>query len=311
MTSGEIKQVQESLKNNHREQATLTVGRDTNESFIEFKNSLLDNITHLKHFLQAVFKTDHLNCGELMGITEDIFSGLQLKMDAVLYLNAIYSSENYVLEHCIRVGLLANIFSNWLELDETTTQQATIAGFLHDYGMLQVPIDIIIKQDTLTSEEYHSLQEHTKIGSLQLFGRVDDEVRQAVLSHHERYDGSGYPRGLKGERISFLASLIGILDVYDSMTSNRSYSLAKCPFQVINYFEREMITKFNPKLLYVFLENIPYMYTGVYVKLSNLKKAKVVFINKNYKTMPIVQVEGTNEIIDLSANRKIKIVNLL
>lgn len=295
-----------------REQASETVGRTTNSDFLDFKSAFLGNLSYLKTTLHSVFTGDSVDFDELYGITEELFTTMEVQVDAILYLNAIYTSEYYTIEHCMRVGILAKIFSRWLGFDPTKMKDATITGFLHDIGMLEVPRNIIEKEGSLTSQEFKMIQEHTGRGVLMLINRgVAPFILEAVRSHHERYDGSGYPKGRKKEEISYLTSLISIVDVYDSMTSNRPYHLATCPFEVIDYFEKHMIDKFNPELLYVFLENIPYIYRNSLVKLSTGQKAKVIFINKNHKTSPIVQVEGTGEFIDLSSNRSIKIDGIL
>lgn len=307
-----IENIRDSKIFQRREQASVTVGRDSNEDFMKFKSTFLDNIESLKKLLFSAFISPTIDTDELYDMADATFSNLQRKMDTVLYLNAIYSSDYYIIEHCLRVGILANIFSSWLEIDEDTMKNATVAGFLHDIGMIQVPKQIIIKEGELTPEEFKAIQEHTASGTFMLMDKgIDPEILNAIRFHHERYDGSGYPKGKKGDETGYLSALVSIVDVYDSMTSNRPYSLAKCPFDVIDFLEKEMIDKFNPELLYVFLENIPYMYKDVLVKLSDGETAKVVFINKKHKTSPIVQLEKDGRLIDLSKHSDLKILSLL
>lgn len=295
-----------------REQASVTVGRNTNAEFMNFKSNFLENLDTLKIQLHSVFTGNTFNFDEIYMMTEEIFSSVEFQIDAILYLNAIYTSEYFVIEHCLRVGLLAKIFSRWLGSDPAMVKEATIAGFLHDIGMLEVPKNMIEQEGNLTNREFKMIQEHTGRGAIMLMNKgVEPYIIEAVRSHHERYDGSGYPNGKRGGEISYLSALISIVDVYDSMTSNRPYRMATCPFDVIDFYERHMIDKFNPELLYIFLENIPYMYKNTLVKLSTAEKARVVFINKNNKTSPIVQLEESGEFIDLSKQRDIRINSIL
>lgn len=295
-----------------REQASSTVRRETNTDFKNFKSSFLDNLGLLRQQLLSVYTPIPLNLDTLYDISGNIFSSMDHTVDAFLYLNAIYSSEYYIIEHCLRVGLLAHIFAKWLNLDADMERDATLAGFLHDIGMLQIPKELIEKEGGLTDDEYRTMREHAARGALMLMNKgVSDNILEAIRSHHERYDGSGYPTGKKGEQIGQLTAMISIVDTFDSMTSHRPYSVAKCPFDVIEIFETEMFCRFNPGLLYVFLDNIAYMYKNVLVRLTNGEEAKVVFINKHHKTLPIVQLERTGEYVDLSMERGVKIQSLL
>lgn len=295
-----------------REQAAVTVGRNTNQDFIAFKQNFLGNLTLLREKLLSVFTSNSMNLDELYQMPKAIFSDMQYEMDAILYLNAVYTSDYFVIEHCLRVGLLANLFAKWLSLDAEMVKDATVAGFVHDIGMLEVPVEIITKEGSLTETERLIIREHTVRGQFIMMNKgVKPSIVDVVRSHHERFDGSGYPAAKKGREINYLTSLISIVDVFDSMTSNRPYSLAVCPFEVINHLEKNMIDKFDPSLLYIFLENIPYMYKNSLVRLSNGETAIIVFINKNNKTAPIVQLLRDDQFVDLATQRDIVIESLL
>lgn len=312
MSESVIAAIRAAKTEQHREQAAKTVGRNTNQDFMKFKSQFLENLQFLHGKLLSVFSAKNIDIDELYNLRNEVFSSMEYEMDAILYLNAVYSSEHYIVEHCLRVGLLANIFAKWLGFDEETTKDATIAGFIHDIGMLEVPARIIEKEGILTQEEYKMIREHTSRGAMVMAKKgVKPEILNAIRAHHERFDGSGYPDRKKADEIGQLTALISIVDVYDSMTSNRPYSLATCPFEVINEFEKKMLDKFNPGMLYVFLENIPYMYKNALVQLSSGDKAHVVFINKNNKTSPIVRLEKDDQLIDLATRRDIKITGLL
>ena len=107
------------------------------------------------------------------------------------------------------------------------------------------------------------MKSHTLIGAsmLESLDAYQDEVLVRIATqicrwHHERYDGSGYPDGLKGEEIPIAAQVVSIADVYDAMTANRCYRDGLCPFEVIAMFEKEGLTQFNPKYILTFLDHI-------------------------------------------------------
>ncbi|MDA3846158.1 MAG: HD domain-containing protein, partial [Vallitaleaceae bacterium] len=126
---------------------------------------------------------------------------------------------------------------------------------------------------------------------------ISKDIKLGILMHHEKIDGSGYPQCLKGPDIHPFGKLIAIADIYDAMTSNRSYHKKFSPFKVINMFEQESYGLLDTKFLFVFLENIAHNYLGKEIKLSTGEQAKVVFLHNNSPSRPIVQVD--NVMIDL------------
>ena len=146
---------------------------------------------------------------------------------------------------------------------------------------------------------YHMLEEW----------HVNETVKLSALMHHERCDGSGYPHKLKGSQIDRFAKLVTICDIYNAMTSDRSYRKAMSPFDVIEHFEEEGLRKFDTRSILVFLENTVNTYLNCPVRLNNGTVGYVVFINRNRLGRPIIQC-GT-EFIDLSKRRDLHVVELL
>jgi HD-GYP domain-containing protein (c-di-GMP phosphodiesterase class II) len=130
-----------------------------------------------------------------------------------------------------------------------------------------------------------------------------------ALSHHEKVDGTGYPHGLKGEKISFYAKCIAIIDIFDAMTSTRVYRVKRCPFDVIRQLEQGMYGDLDTELLLVFLKNIAENYLGAWVQLSDKATAQVVFIHPADISRPIVRTQN-DKFLDLSKQRNLKIVSL-
>src|SRR5690606_12262888 len=114
-------------------------------------------------------------------------------------------------------------------------------GYFHDIGKIALPDSILLKPDTLTDEEFERVKEHPVVGD-RLCGdlRALHRVRSIVRHHHERLDGSGYPDGLRGDEIPLLAQIIGIVDVYDAMTTNRPYRAARSSEEALGELSREV-----------------------------------------------------------------------
>jgi putative two-component system response regulator len=139
----------------------------------------------------------------------------------------IEARDAYTDGHCQRLAAYAVTLGRVLGLDQDDLAALEHGGFLHDIGKVGVPDALLLKPASLTAEEHHRMQQHTIIGDRLCGGlRSLGRVRGIVRHHHERLDGSGYPDGLRGDAIPLLAQVIGIVDVYDALTTARPYKAA-------------------------------------------------------------------------------------
>lgn len=166
-------------------------------------------------------------------------------------------SDDLTFAHSLNVGMICYVFAGWLKMSEEDAKLALTCGILHDIGKLFIPEAVINKSGKLTKEEFDLLKTHPIEGyNLVKQYKVNEHIKKAVLMHHERYDGTGYPIGMKGEQIDKFARMVAIADVYEATTSPRSYRGALCPFQVIRNFEDEGLQKYDTRMIMTFLENI-------------------------------------------------------
>jgi putative two-component system response regulator len=139
----------------------------------------------------------------------------------------IEARDGYTDGHCQRLAAYAVALGHALGLDPTDLAALEYGGFLHDIGKVGVPDALLLKPTSLTADEHQRMQQHTVIGDRLCAGlRSLGRVRGIVRHHHERLDGSGYPDGLRGDAIPLLAQVIGIVDVYDAVTTARPYKEA-------------------------------------------------------------------------------------
>jgi putative nucleotidyltransferase with HDIG domain len=140
---------------------------------------------------------------------------------------SIESSDSYTFGHCERVAGLAVALAQELGLDEEQQTTIRIGAYLHDLGKVRVPHEILNKPTTLTPDEFRVIQMHPMWG-LELLATVEFpwDIKPIIRWHHEKYDGSGYPDRLQGEEIPVSAQIICIVDVYDALTTTRSYRAA-------------------------------------------------------------------------------------
>jgi putative two-component system response regulator len=143
-------------------------------------------------------------------------------------------------DHCTRLAHAAVTFGQELCLDEVQIEALRRGGILHDIGKLGIPDSILLKQGALDNDEWAIMREHTTIGANLCRSLASmKHVVPIILHHHERWDGSGYPHGLAGEKIPLLARVFQLLDIYDALSSERPYKKALSPEKVISILEEE------------------------------------------------------------------------
>ncbi len=184
-----------------------------------------------------------------------------LKMERLSYqametlANTIDAKDNYTRGHSTRVAKYAREIAKRMGKDEKTQNSIYFMGLLHDIGKIGIKDDIINKPGILTEEEFFSIRRHSTIGYdiLRDMSEISD-IEKGARWHHERYDGTGYPDGLKGEEIPEYARIICVADAYDAMTSKRSYRDAMPQFKVREEIKRGKGTQFDPRIADVILD---------------------------------------------------------
>ena len=166
------------------------------------------------------------------------------------------SSHNYQLyTHSVNTSVLGLLFGKHLSFKEDELARIGSGMLLHDIGKLSIPLNVVNKPGHLTGEEFKAMRKHPKAGLEILEHRSSVNVLslKIVIQHHENYDGSGYPYGIKGSDIHLFARMARIIDAYDAMTSKRSYAEAMRPFAVLAEMKNKMPGCFDEELLKEFI----------------------------------------------------------
>ena len=255
-------------------------------------------VSNINEHLSAFIKNeDNLNTDALISNALSLLEGSAIHMFDMLH--NMPAHDDSIFEHSMNVALISATIGKWLNLSEGEINDLLLAGLLHDIGKIAIPPELLNKSGRLTEEEFAIIKSHPK-QSYELIRNIplDIKIKEACLLHHERCDGSGYPFGVSGNKISSYAKILAIADVYDAMTSPRSYRQALSPFKAIQIFEQEGLYKYDPKFIMTFLENIGSSYTHNNVLLSDGRKGEIVMLNKLALSKPMVKCG--NEFIDLS-----------
>jgi hypothetical protein len=173
------------------------------------------------------------------------------------FIQVIETKDLYTRGHSERVSEGVGILGKHLKLSEDRQQALEHAGLLHDVGKVGVPTRIIQKPGRLDDSEMDAIRLHPARG-VELIGNIPflEEVKSAVLHHHEKFDGSGYPAGLSGSNIPYFARIIGIVDAFDCLTSTRSYRPARSIEETLEILLQDRYSHFDPHLVDAFVEVI-------------------------------------------------------
>lgn len=248
-----------------------------------------------------------LQTDELLRQTAELFDSCKTSLEMFDMLHNMRSLDDSIYAHSLNVALICRQLGKWLKWDDEALDTLTLGGLLHDIGKLKVPDEILNKPGKYTDQEFTLVKMHPKYGYDLLKNQpVDTHIKKMALSHHERCDGTGYPMGLTQDDTDEFAMIAAIADVYDAMTAARSYRAPLCPFQVIDKFEKEGLQMYNPKFILTFLERIAGTYQNNRILLSDGRSAKIVMLNQNHLSKPIVQLDD-GFCIDLSTQSELHI----
>ena len=160
-------------------------------------------------------------------------------------------------KHSKRVSQLCEAIGMASGLSEIEVRKLRVGGLLHDIGKIAIEEGILNKPGKLTEQEWVEIKRHPEIGYRILSSSHEMlELTEGILAHHEKWDGTGYPKGLKGEAIPRVARIIAVADSYDAMTSERSYRKALSEEDVLKEIRRNAGTHFDPKIVKIFIEKV-------------------------------------------------------
>ena len=178
--------------------------------------------------------------------------------------NAIDAKDPYTRGHSRRVAMYAAEIAKRMHLPENEVQNVYYAGLLHDAGKISIPDAVLNKPGRLTDEEMTAIRNHTVAGGNMLKQMTSLRgVRETALYHHERFDGLGYPEGLKGEQIPLYARIVGVADSYDAMSSNRVYRRHLNKDEIIEEIQKGSGTQFDPDIVVYMVDMINDGYVNV------------------------------------------------
>ncbi len=263
------------------------------EAELLYTAPLVDDIQNSLQSLQNSLSTNSEFSFEIVtDRISELAESIERNSDAALWLCRLRSTDEYSYDHALDVSIHLMAFAHHLGMPAAEVEELGMVGLLQDVGKVDIPVEVLNKLGELNDEEYRLIQSHVASSLEILAGRrtLSNKLLEIVASHHERLDGGGYPRQLKGEKIPFKAELSGIVDSYCAMIRNRVYHKAQSSHKALEQLMRMRGTRFRELVVDQFMQFMGLYPVGSLVELNTGEVAVVIQQNKVRRLKPRLMI---------------------
>ncbi|WP_421381153.1 HD-GYP domain-containing protein [Bacillus salacetis] len=255
------------------------------------KNSVSNNLVALEQ-----------SASNFKEVVDTILNEIKGSKDLLTLLTDVFTYDSYVFHHSFNVTLYTLAIGIELGMPPKQLDMLGLGAIMHDIGKMKVPEEILMKPGKLTYDEFKEVEKHSEYGFdiLRQLHNVSLLVAHCAFQHHERLDGSGYPRGLKGDEIHPFAKIIAVADVFDALTSNRVYRDAMLPHEALEILYAGSGTLFDSNVIQAFRKAVAIYPNGMVVVLSDGRRGIVERQNKALTHRPVIRIiaEGGEELTE-------------
>lgn len=259
---------------------------------IEASQVIEKTFAELQSDEKKFFKHFDLNINNLQVVFKNLLKEIKTTHNAMNLLTSVYVHDNYTFSHSTNVTIYTLAMAMKLGFNEKQLNEIGMGSMLHDIGKVVIPIEILNKDGKLTNNEFEIVKQHPTVGFEMLRKQHSISLLSAhcAFQHHEKLDGTGYPRGLKDKEIHPYGKILAIADVFDALTSNRSYRQAMLPHEAMEIIFAGSGTHFDPDLIRVFQKSVASYPEGVTVKLNTGETGVVIKYEFNVPARPTVRI---------------------
>lgn len=263
------------------------------EEELEYSAPIVDDVKQkLKSIRAALDANLSGDIREVVGLVAEMAAAVERNPDAMIWLARLRSTDEYSYDHAVDVSVHVMVLARFLGLPAKTVEMLGRVGMMQDIGKINLPDSLLGKEEPLTDEEVALVQSHVASSLQILAGQPDFSVEALTIvgSHHERHDGSGYPRRIRGERISLHAELAGLIDTYCAMTRKRSYRAAVSHQQALESLVGMRGAKFRAPLVDQLVQCLGLYPIGSLVELNSGEVGVVIQQNNVRRLKPRILV---------------------
>ncbi|MFE8702330.1 HD-GYP domain-containing protein [Cytobacillus sp. FJAT-54145] len=229
-------------------------------------------------------------------VIRHLLSEIKNNRDLLTLLSDVYTYDNYIFTHSLNVTMYSLAIGMELQLRPRELELLGLGAILHDVGKMKIPAEILLKPGKLTEEEFFEVKKHPEEGFniLRNVQTISLLVAHCAYQHHERMNGSGYPRGIKGADIHEYGRIIAVADVFDAVTSNRVYRRAMLPHDGLEILFAGVGSLFDQKVVEAFRRAVAIYPVGITVELNDGRKGVVSKQNVGVSDRPFVRILEEN-----------------
>ena len=244
------------------------------------------------HLMESVKEGRNLDIKAVRAVVEPVLDSIIRNSEAYLWLSMMQKKRAYTYSHSVNNCALAIAFGRFMGLPKRDLRTLATGLLMMDMGNVRVPEDLLNKKGRLTEAEYRIVKKHVahSVDILSETKDITEDVINIALTHHERFDGSGYPNSLMGTRIPVYGRMAAIIDCYDAMTSQRPFSAAKSPYAALQNIYNWRGTAFQPELVEQFLQCMGVYPTGSLIEMTNGEVGIVLAQNATQRMRPKVML---------------------
>ena len=264
----------------------------TKEEIPAAQTALESASNQVAHIMEDVKEGKNLNIEAVRGVVEPILDSIIRNSEAYMWLSMMQKKSSYTYSHSVDNCALAIAFGRFMGLPKKDLRTLAIGLLMMDMGNVNVPEGILNKKGRLTEAEYRVVKKHVghSVVILKKTKGMNEDIINIALTHHERFDGSGYPNALQGTQIPVYGRMAAIIDCYDAMTSTRPFSAAKSPYSALQNIYNWRGSAFQPELVEQFLQCMGVYPTGSLVEMTNGSVAIVLEQNLTQRMRPKVML---------------------
>lgn len=271
----------------------------------------IEDVNATKAILRDLAIGKELNFDNVKTITGNIYERLGDVSSIIECINSIKVADQYTYSHSVNVAVYAMLLGKWMNLSRLQIKDLAMAGLLHDIGKSKISTEIINKKGPLNESEFDIVKRHPIYGYdiIKNIAEISMEVKRAVILHHEKENGTGYPFGILGNKKNLYAKIITAADIFDAITSERVYKEKQTPFSAFKEMEKIGYDIVDPKVMGVMFDNMPRYYIGSKVKLDNGEIGEVVYVPSSCAYAPVVKIN--EDFVDFAKEKEALISELL